>query len=50
MDNEERGRTEREEYAKRDERLAVSSRALSGHDVRVSRFLPNDPCWSSYCI
>jgi hypothetical protein len=32
--NEEGGRTEREESAKRDERLAYSSRDLSGHDVR----------------
>jgi hypothetical protein len=31
--NEERGRTEREESAKRDERLAYASRSLSGHDV-----------------
>jgi hypothetical protein len=30
---EERGRTEREESAKRDGRLAYSSHALSGHDV-----------------
>jgi hypothetical protein len=31
--NEERGRTEREESAKRGERLADSSRALYGHDA-----------------
>jgi hypothetical protein len=39
-DSDERGRTEREESAKRDERLADSSCALPWHDVRVSRFLP----------
>jgi hypothetical protein len=41
--NEERGRTEREESAKRDERLASSSRALSGHDV--SQPLPSQCSW-----
>jgi hypothetical protein len=49
-DSEERGRTEREESAKRDERLADSSRALSGDDLRVSSFLPSVTWCSSYCI
>jgi hypothetical protein len=35
---EERGQTEREESAKRDESLAHSSRALSGHDVSQPLF------------